>query len=301
MRPPLSDLEILAMPNMEIVVLYYSLAVVLNFDLQKPNDKVSRGLPYSYALNHDRAVQRRIYNLRPELHTVRDAAGQPFTVLANPADLTAPHIDENAVLIQALSVVLSIVTFGAAWWVTLIATIATTTASQVDQMQLQAKIGKASNLVKSIVAGIQTAKALLPDPQLSPQQLQLLALWRDAWNAYVQRLTAVSSNLLPRGADMPWPALLIAYFYQPNFDRRFGCSYYSSRPGLPPCGTVTRLQPKTGLPLGMVDVDYKQAIAAYARDWTPAPFFYSDTVRAQVDRATIGSLPIPSAQLIGSV
>ncbi len=302
LRPPLSDLEIRAMPNMEVVLLYYTLAVVTGYSRQRPNVTTSKGLPYAFALNHDRTLQNRIYNLRPDLRYVTDAAGNRFPVLLEPSKMQAPVQDENGMLIQALSAVLSIVTFGAAWWVTAIVTIAETAASAVNDMQIAKMINGIQGDAHNVLSGIKVAKATLADPVLTAAGLAHLAAMRSQWQNYIALLQQAAPVGLARAKDMPWPSLVIGYYYQPDFqdDSLTFCSYYTSRPGQPPCGTVTSRQPKTGLPLTIVARDPAQAMARYSADWKPyTQFFYSDSVRAQVDVATIGNLPIPSSQLIG--
>jgi len=321
MRPPLTNLEILAMPNMEVVLLYYGLCTPTGYNAQQPNKTVSRGLPWGYALNHDRAIQYRIYNLRTDLHFVTDAAGQKFPVLLPPSEIQAPQMDETAVAIQALSAVLSIITFGAALWITLIATVATTTASAVNSMNIQATINQAQGQVRDVLNGIKVCKAIKPNPQLSPQGLQLLARQRDAWNAYSAKLSAASVQGLNSYRRMPRPAIVIPYFYQPDFDHRDLFFYYPTHNGAPcdvlhsqmivggkvmPYGYGGNLQTLYNTTHGkptanLVCMRDRQQDAAnrYLADWSPVGFFYSPAVEQMVNAAQYGSLPIPQAQLIG--
>ncbi len=284
------------MPLTDVVRLYYDLNVVKSCGddtAVTPNNVTSHGLPLKYAIQHDYNLQKRIYGLRPDLHTVTDSVGHRYRVLLSPADMRPQHCDETGTAIEALSAALSIATLGAAWWVSAIVVAATTTAATVNKLELQNAIAKAQGVGKEILYGISVA-ADFPAPAPTQQDIGTLANNLAAWNRLIAQVKSVSA-LLNRSKDMPLPEAYLAKQYRRDFKTDLYKTYgVPGPPGWMGSAAATANASKQWSQTWsnrLADA----AASAYVSDWSPYSFFYSDAVAQMLQNVQSAGVSAPNA------
>lgn len=276
LRPPLTDCEIQLMPVADVIVLYYTLCPIVACFQNKPNPVTARGLPYIYGVVHDNKIQQRIYSLRPELHQVADASGKIYRVLLPPSSMLAPKCDESATTLQFATLVLSIVTLGAAWWVTAIVTAAEAVGQAANNAVLMADINKAQGVAREVLIGVNLAKLSIRDPAPDGQLIKTCQQSYVNWQQACDQASATAQATLSLWRIMPAPYAMIAYMYDPQFDQSW----------------IKRLanQGRNDIndPVGPRQKAQNDAVIAdnasrYVSDWTPyRQFFWSGAVAQMV-------------------
>ena len=290
LRPPLHDAEILLMPAVEIIRLYYSLNVTTGCNQSRPNDTVSRGLPWRYGQNHDSyIVQNRIYKLRPDLHTIQADNGKSYPVLLTVEKMRAPPCDQTGEMIQFLSAILSVVTFGAAWYISLAVAAVEETATVVTEMQQAATAAKFKQMLSDTLTGIRLLA--MSDPHTDPvlSLVSDLIVRRNYWRGLCNNALDHKEEILSW-----WPLLNGAYqiipaYYEHPFAHSAGWDLqYMQMARLRNLQTINWPQPV---------IDH---VNQYNQDWEPwSQYFYSDSVAAMVTDFENRNLPLPQ-NLVGS-
>lgn len=177
-RPPLTDDEIVTMPNSDVIDLYYSLMQISGCRrLMNPLVSASLG---NLAVHHERNLQRRIYSLRPDLWLAQ-YEGRTYRILIPPDTFKVPKCSDDIGLGMSVGgIVASIVAYAVpiVGWIYAAAQIAYTT---YDTIQKNAEASKMQGLADELLNGIAIAKATFQDPPVSMDRINRLGMAYEVW------------------------------------------------------------------------------------------------------------------------
>lgn len=204
MRPPITNAEIRCLPVAEALGLYYSCNAV--HECRKlPNPLLNVGLPLSMALEHDEALQNRIYLMRPDLRVAYDAKGTPYQILLSPDQLQAPNPSLCKGTNWGMTITLGVVSIFAGPLVSAIVSVAQTAYTSEQSLEMARAVNRLKSTGGQLANALTVATTMIPDPVPDQQTLATLAASYRDWQNLIAQYSPVAEQVLIKASRLPPP------------------------------------------------------------------------------------------------